>query len=40
MIALPSLPTTMAKRCRLARTICELAGLKFADALKHSTFGD
>ena len=35
MIALPSLPTMVAKHCRLARTIRELAGLKLADALKH-----
>ena len=40
MIALPPLPTTMAMPCHLARTIREFAGLKFADALKHSTFGD
>ena len=35
MIALPSLPTMVATLCHLARTIRELAGLKFADALKH-----
>ena len=35
MIALPSLSTMVATLCRLARTTQQLAGLKFADALKH-----
>ena len=35
MIALPPLPTMVATLCRLARTTQQLAGLKFADALKH-----
>ncbi len=35
MIALPPLPTMVATLCHLARTTQQLAGLKFAGALKH-----